>query len=220
MYLRNYADTDSFQHGMPLRSPILDPGERGRDWTVKSFTFGHLEFNEDNRRLFIPPGTKVARFPMREDGPIEWNITPQVQDLCAGDTLKYLGDTIKVHDLYVRPGADIARITTIENNRRRMVKYAYLDDEANRATILRGTVHPSTIDIESAGPYINVHTRESIDLLVHPQGRGKWEYLTVDPSKLAPTERKEWLHTLSFQGTYETQRHPSDPGTPTIRFTD
>lgn len=216
-YLRNFVQTSALRPGMPIRSVYLD---NPKDLIVREIEDGFLYFWDDDRRINLSTAGAQIRFPHRSEedgGQIDWTFAPDISDLAAGDRILYLGDPIVVHDVYRRPGADWARLTTttprIGRGASTTRAWCKLDDKANWDNVLEGSLYWEEFPLEVAGPYLHKDQDKPCRFYVSPLGRGyTWRIgLALNgPERVTPSSLSDLKRDYVFAGEYPTQRHPND----------
>lgn len=216
-YLRNYVQTSTLRPGMPIRSVYLD---NPNDVIVREIEDGILYFQDEDRSIDLSKVPAQLRFPYRSEddgGQIDWSFAPLVSDLAAGDRLLYLGDTIVVHDVYRRPGADWVRLTTTMPRTGRGTSttrtFCKLTDKVSWDNVFDGSLYWEEFPLETAGPYLHKDQDESCMFYVSPIGRGYTWRVGLEmngPERVAPSSLADLKRDYVFVGMYPTQRHPND----------
>lgn len=212
-YVRNFVTAKEIEKGMPLRSVFLDNSD---DLIVENFYDDVISFTNDSRIVPLAKGSGEQRFPYREE-PFAWTFTPTIADLCAGDTLDYLGHNIEVHDVYRRPGEDWARLTIKRPTgklRGTIItrSWCMLTDEATNRVVRQGTRHWKEFPIEVSGLYWSNAIYDLQRFFVSPLGRGNMPlvgYPHTGPIVVKP----EYVATRAiyeFADKFDSLRHPSD----------
>lgn len=205
-YVRNFGFVEELKEGEPLRNVVLGLGEDARVMRT-----GVNVYARHDARTIPLPKSGVVKCSVAVDGTSKYaTLDSPVVHLSTGMLYRCTNGLYTITSTYQHPEASWVRIVlsgdNLEMPGKKIRKTIFLNEDEMFS--LESSIDPSTLPIESAGPYWDNDEGREVYFAVNPVGFGRFRN---DVGENLIAKRGDFTSgRFDFTGEFTTERHPSD----------